>query len=276
MARSGFGSAGCHEGVNLVRFAGLLALISVARAAAPSDLAGQVYTLSTTVTGVGPARTARVTELLLGSGGRYNGLFSEFYFAANRATSSGSIPPDGAWSYRKLTDNTGELTLNGEKNILTFTSDSGGNLPSRDVLARHTFSLTRYDTTPQLANCSNRSYVRAGGTAFTGFVAPRGGRVLIRAVGPGLALFGLSDVLRSPTLKILSAGTNTLLRTNSRWIPTDGIVAAGQRAGAFPLSANSADCALFLSLPAGNYIAEVASSDPTEAGQILIEVYMLP
>ena len=45
---------------------------------------------------------------------------------------------------------------------------------------------------------------------------------------------------------------------------------------AFPLTEGSKDSALVLSLPAGAYIADVSSLDPTESGEVLIEVYVLP
>ena len=46
--------------------------------------------------------------------------------------------------------------------------------------------------------------------------------------------------------------------------------------GAFPLPEGSKDAAVIIRLQPGSYVAQASAVDPTESGQVLIEVYILP
>ena len=117
----------------------------------------------------------------------------------------------------------------------------------------------------------------ANDTITSGFVisgtAPRS--VLVRAVGPTLAAFGVGDALGSVKLAVYQGGT--LIATNAGWAgTTDGaapLTAAFDRAGAFRLvNENSSDAALMLSLAPGAYTVQVKSGDG-QIGAALLEVY---
>ncbi len=101
-------------------------------------------------------------------------------------------------------------------------------------------------------------------------------RLLIRAIGPALAQFGVSGVLVRPQLAVFS-GANEIAR-NSGWSasPDAAAIAAGAtRVGAFALPDGSADAALVLHLAPGAYTAQV-SSGGAAGGVALVEIYELP
>ena len=135
------------------------------------------------------------------------------------------------------------------------------------------------DTTPdsRLINVSARMNVSAGeGTLIAGLViagnAPK--TVLIRGVGPALALFGVSGVLADPQISVVSGTTQ--LASNDNW--ETGPIAAAQlsamcaQVGAFALPAGSKDAALLITLQPGAYTVVLTGVGNT-AGVALIEVY---
>ncbi len=104
--------------------------------------------------------------------------------------------------------------------------------------------------------------------------------VLVRAVGPTLAAFGVSDALKSPVLSIFQG--DRLVASNNAWGGTGSASAAQQiaeafdRAGAFRYTDEaSRDSAVVLSLAPGPYTVQVTSGDGTP-GATLLEVYDLP
>jgi len=94
--------------------------------------------------------------------------------------------------------------------------------------------------------------------------------VLIRAVGPTLATFGVGTPLANPALTIFDSAGRELAR-NDDW--DRSLAATFVRAGAFPLSDGSLDAALVITLPPGAYTAQVTGSTK---GAALVEVYALP
>ena len=99
--------------------------------------------------------------------------------------------------------------------------------------------------------------------------------VLIRAIGPSLAQFGVTGLLADPRLQLLS-GT-TVLTANDNWAsPVGGggsaaISAAFTATGAFPLTDSSLDAALVRTMSAGPYTAQVTGASGT--GIALAELY---
>lgn len=165
---------------------------------------------------------------------------------------------------------------------LTVAADAGAGTAvataDRDTFATVTFAGLRDDVarTDRLANISTRGRVGTGEDAMiAGFVvtgsAPRS--VLVRAVGPALAAFGLGGAVADPKL--------TVFRGDSRMAESDdwstesgaaGIVAASAKVGAFALPFPGKDAALLLELAPGSYTAQVAAA--TGAGGVaLVEVY---
>jgi hypothetical protein len=130
-----------------------------------------------------------------------------------------------------------------------------------------------------VVNASTRAYVGTGDSVLIpGFVISGSGtlKLLIRAVGPTLAGFGVTDALPDPTIT-LYRGT-TVLATNDNWSGSANpleISAAAAAVGAFALPAGSRDAALLATLPAGSYTAIVSGVGNT-TGTALVELYVVP
>jgi kumamolisin len=133
-----------------------------------------------------------------------------------------------------------------------------------------------------LANISTRAQVgTSGNILIAGFVVQgtQPATVLIRAVGPTLSEFGVTGFLAQPVLTVYDSNNN-VIGTNSGWTTgtsanTAALVSVAQQVGAFALTANSADCAMILTLQPGSYSAQVAGGSST-TGIALVEVYQAP
>ncbi|MDO8544934.1 MAG: PQQ-binding-like beta-propeller repeat protein [Opitutaceae bacterium] len=129
-----------------------------------------------------------------------------------------------------------------------------------------------------LVNLSTRGNVAAGGSIISGLVVRGTGplRLLIRAVGPSLAQFGVPGVLAQPTLSVYFQ--QNVIHTNTGWT-ADGLkgdlAGAARIVGAFPLAENSADCAALLTLNPGDYTIQV-SGVGSNFGEVLVEIYAAP
>jgi hypothetical protein len=146
--------------------------------------------------------------------------------------------------------------------------------------------------TAHLVNLSARAFVNTGsGVLVAGFVVNGTGSetVLIRGIGPalGLAPFNLPGALALPQLTLFDS-TGAVIATNAGWSTAPAGGASAVPAGiqpataplmsalyAFSLPANSADCAMVITLPAGAYTAQVSGEGGT-TGVGLVEVYDVP
>jgi len=144
--------------------------------------------------------------------------------------------------------------------------------------------LEAYDTvsgiTPRFVNVSVRNYAGSGSESLiAGFVVdgnqPK--RLLIRGIGPGLGLFGITGYLADPRLDLYESvgGSNVLRASNDNWGDESGVAAAASSAGAFGLTAGSKDAAIVITLPPGAYSA-IASGVAGGTGEAMVEVYELP
>ncbi len=136
----------------------------------------------------------------------------------------------------------------------------------------------------RLINLSSRGFVGTGDDLLVPgiVIAPGTGthRLLLRAIGPGLATFGVPGLLADPKLELFS-GDRKLLE-NDDWsapvAPAAGgateLAAAFAASGAFPLSAGSRDAALLVDLGPGSYSLHVSGVGAT-TGAALAEVYDL-
>lgn len=132
----------------------------------------------------------------------------------------------------------------------------------------------------RMVNISTRARVATGGDqVIAGFAIEERPRiVLIRAVGPGLARFGVSPVAPDPFLMVKANG-NTLATSDDWWSQSDAaeIREAAVRVGAFPLDERSSDAARLLVLPPGAYTVHVETAGPEfTAGTVLVEIYSVP
>ncbi len=130
-----------------------------------------------------------------------------------------------------------------------------------------------------LANVSTRGEVVDGAGILIGGVVVVDGnrRVLVRGLGPTLADFGVNNALSNPRITVYDEG-GEVIATNENWGDNTNaatIAAITTSLGATALVDGSADAALLLFLPAGNYTVHLEGVDGA-TGVGLIEVYRLP
>jgi hypothetical protein len=161
-----------------------------------------------------------------------------------------------------------------------YTAVISGADASSGVALAEAYDADQTNSTSRFMNLSTRAHVRGGEAVIPGLVIGGTGtlQALVRAIGPGLIPFGVSNALARPTMNLFS-GSN-LLRSNTGW--TSGgakadLAAAMATVGAFALADGSADCAMLVSLNAGsnNYTIQVAGVGGT-IGEVLVEVYVVP
>lgn len=145
---------------------------------------------------------------------------------------------------------------------------------------RARFATGQEKSVAALTNLSTRAYLgSADDTIIAGFVVAGSGpkRLLVRAIGPTLAAFGLGGALANPRLAIVDR-TGAPLAENDDWSAGPNAAAVGESfpaAGAFGLPTGSRDAAVIVSLPPGQYSAVVRSADPAGRGIALVELYDL-
>ena len=128
-------------------------------------------------------------------------------------------------------------------------------------------------TAPRLTNLSTRGRVTAENPLILGFAisGSEARRVLIRAVGPALTGFGVTDALPATRLQIYDA-SGAIVARNEGWAGAASLAQVAAATGAFPLAPGSADSAALVTLSPGVYTAEVV--DPRGAGGVaLAEIY---
>lgn len=128
----------------------------------------------------------------------------------------------------------------------------------------------------KLINISTRTQVGTGGNVLiAGFVVsgtqPK--TVLIRAVGPTLAAFGIGNPLGAARLELFQGNTSLQVATDwSAGADAAAIADAAKRVGAFDLPVGSHDAALLVNLAPGSYTAVVTGVGGT-TGVAMVEVY---
>jgi arylsulfate sulfotransferase len=134
-----------------------------------------------------------------------------------------------------------------------------------------------YDLSPlpnsKLANMSARGDVGTGDSVLiSGFIVGdvESATVIIRALGPSLASFGVSGVLSDPTLTIYDAN-GTVIASNDNWQDDVNAIDVQQNLLTPP---NPSESAIVLRLPAGSYTAIVRGANGG-TGVGLAEVYTL-
>jgi hypothetical protein len=146
-----------------------------------------------------------------------------------------------------------------------------GTATSREAI----FQVAPPSSAPRLTNFSIRSFAGSGAdTLIVGFALAGGinnQRLLERAIGPGLAVFGVTGALADPQLDLYRG--NVLLRSVDNWGGDPTLTFVGNRVGAFPLTdATSRDAATLFALSSGSYTAQVSGVGGT-TGIALVEIY---
>jgi hypothetical protein len=181
----------------------------------------------------------------------------------------------GAFAFNSATSKDAAIyapALNSGSNSVRI---SGAGSAAGTVLAElyeTTPSNTVTSTTPRLINVSVLKKLGNGMTA--GFVVRGTGKkqVLIRAIGPSLAIFQLADIVSDPEVTLYEASGQTIA-SNDNWNLSD----AGTMtlAGAFGIPAGK-DAVIVASLDPGSYTLKVSAKGENPTGSVLLEVYELP
>ncbi len=131
-------------------------------------------------------------------------------------------------------------------------------------------------TDRRLVNISTRAHVGTGANVLIAGFAIGGTEkktVLIRGIGPGLAQYGLNNVLENPVITLQGpAGT---IAENSGWASQSNqteIADAAASVGAFSLPTDSEDAAMLIELDPGLYTTIVKGENNT-TGIAMVEVY---
>ncbi len=124
---------------------------------------------------------------------------------------------------------------------------------------------------------ASQARATAGATALRGAFTVEGSgakSMLIRAVGPTLANFGITGFLADPTLTIASATTETEFATNNDWEAAANaaqVASVAAQIGAYPLIAGSKDAAVLATFAPGTY--RVTVGPVGDAGVASLEIY---
>src|SRR5205085_1768173 len=94
-------------------------------------------------------------------------------------------------------------------------------------------------------------------------------RVVVRAIGPSLAAFGITNALPDTTLQLRDQN-GMIVRENDDWMSTQQAELVGT--GLQP--SNSLESALVQTIPPGPYTAQVRGK-PETTGTGVVEVYFL-
>ena len=134
----------------------------------------------------------------------------------------------------------------------------------------------------RMVNLSFRANVDGAdnGSIVTGFVisGTQSRSILIRAVGPGLAPFGVANILGDPVLQVANQQGSVVAQNDNWQSPMQGGASASQlqaafaQSGAFSLPAGSSDAAVLTTLAPGAYTVSITSADGG-SGTALAEVY---
>ena len=168
------------------------------------------------------------------------------------------------------------LTVGGTAGLYTVSLANGavtlvGNIGNAGTLAGETIVGLAVPTATRLLNISSRARVGTGDDVlFGGFINRGGGRVVLRALGPSLAAFGVPSPLEDPVLTLKDVNGVTLA-SNDDWQSSQAaeITATGLA------PSNTAESAILTSLPAGSYTG-IVSGKGSATGVAVVEVYQLP
>jgi len=173
-----------------------------------------------------------------------------------------------------LTSSSVDAALNQSLNSGSYTAVLSGANSSTGAAMIEIYDADVANATSRLVNISARGMVGAGASAITGGFVIAGNStetVLIRAVGPTLATYGVIGVLAQPTLSVYDS-KGTLVASNTTWGGTAALISAMTKVGAFSLPSSSADSAVLLTLPTGAYTVQVSGVNGT-TGNAMVEIY---
>lgn len=163
----------------------------------------------------------------------------------------------------------------------SYSSVISGKAGATGIALMEAYDAATVPTTARLINLSARTRVGTGASILIAGFSIAGDvpkRVLIRAVGPTLASFGVTGVLADPQLALYRQGNAAAIQENDSWMAAPNLSQlslSSAQAGAFVLPPNSRDAAMLVTLEPGAYTAHVSGVGGT-TGVALVEVYEVP
>ena len=208
-----------------------------------------------------------------------------------------TVPPLNNGTYRGIARTNGGWIVVGDQGVALFSIDgqSWDFLPtlasaeSMNAIASNAFTtiatgtggtIIQANNSPfgrsRLTNVATRGLVQPGGSLTPGFVLRGTGSktVIVRAVGPTLAAFGL-NALSDLRFDLINQQTSAITASNDDWGGGAALSNMFASLGAFPLPAASKDAAVQSSLPVNNggYSIRIVPSGGASTGVALAEVY---
>ena len=137
-----------------------------------------------------------------------------------------------------------------------------------------------YDTNQgvdsDLANISTRGFVQTGDNVMIGGFTLGGNqnatRMVVRALGPSLSAFGLSNLMADPTLELRNAN-GTIMISNDNW--TDDPASAAQLFANGLAPQNGNEAAIFTALARPGQFTAIVAGKNGGTGIALVEIYNL-
>ena len=220
----------------------------------------------------------RVRGLAPSSGGTSSGIFEamrEFNFASPVSASeslgdaeiNATIPARAAAPVIAVAP-VGDLKVSGPTSV----TGSRADVSAPDVSPTEA-TAGSVNESARLVNLSTRGNVTADSPLVLGFaVAGSEARpMLVRAIGPALQAFGVSDALIGTSLEVFDAAGRRVA-VNQGWSGSPDLAQAAARTGAFPLVVGSADSAALVTLSPGIYTVQVKETTG-RSGVALAEIY---
>ena len=164
-------------------------------------------------------------------------------------------------------------SIDGARSAQVGSADGGSGIALVELYATPT-------GTGRLINVSARTEVGTQGAILIAGFNVSGSvpqKLLIRAVGPTLGVFGVGGTLADPTL-VVRNGAGVEVAANDNWSTANNavdIAATAARVGGFALGAGSKDAVVLATLPPGSYTASIRGVGDT-TGVALVEVYAVP
>ncbi len=152
-----------------------------------------------------------------------------------------------------------------------YTTVVRGKNRSTGVALAELYDYSR-DAGSKLANISARALVQTGDNVLIGglmVVGEGSTKMILRALGPSLAPYGITNALPDPTLE-LHDGNGALIGFNNDW--RDNAAQAAQIAVSGVAPTNARESAMALTLAAGNYTA-IVRGRVNGSGIALFEAY---
>ena len=176
------------------------------------------------------------------------------------------------------------LSIDPVSGIISGTATQTGTFPvtltATNSSSTVTATLTLVITAPaggasvvRFVNLSARAQVTPTDPLIAGLVI--GGTttrtVLLRAIGPGLAPYGVTNGIAHPRMQRYNSAS-VLMNENTGWGGSTALSTVFNQVGAFPLTVGSTDAAMLVSLAPGSY-SVVVSDTAGASGVALAEIY---